>query len=461
MKNINKIVTLNIASVIILQGISFFTIPIFTRILGADQYGIYSVFESWIRIVTCIMGLGIHSSIGTGMYQFKGHYYEFRNSTLLFGTFLSIAIIGISIILIKPISAITDYDYPLILILMITGMSHFIINYVQGAYTYEKRADLNFVISLVLLLSTVALSIFLIQNIFATNKSLGRIYGVTVPYTIVALVMWVVFFMKKPIFIKREYCKYSLLMGLPIVFHSLSQNVLGQSDRIMMQSFMLSDTEIGVYSFYYTFSAVISTLLNAFNNSWVPFYYEDVDAENWEKLNKKCRNYMEVFSLIVIGFLMLSREVSYLLAGSEYQNGANLIPILTMAVYFTFMYQFLVNFEYFHKKTIFIAVGTVSAAILNIILNAIMIPLWGMYGAAIATAISYGGLFVMHYIIVTNMKDYKYHLRLKSFVPGLFAVCAGTLLFYSLENFWYIRWGFGVALGIFEIFRIYKRRTIF
>ena len=47
MKNINKITIMNICSTILLQGIAFFSAPIFTRLLGAEQYGYYSIFSSW------------------------------------------------------------------------------------------------------------------------------------------------------------------------------------------------------------------------------------------------------------------------------------------------------------------------------------------------------------------------------------------------------------------------------
>ena len=148
------------------------------------------------------------------------------------------------------------------------------------------------------------------------------------------------------------------------------------------------------------------------------------------------------------------------MADQSYWSGINIIPILVFAVYFTFMYQFPVNFEFFHKKTNIVAIGTVSAAILNIILNSIMIPSWGMYGAAIATSVSYGGLFIMHYVIVTHLKKYSYHLNVKIFLPSLIIVCFFAVIFYCLKNHWYIRWGGGIALGIFEIYRIYKRKTI-
>lgn len=149
------------------------------------------------------------------------------------------------------------------------------------------------------------------------------------------------------------------------------------------------------------------------------------------------------------------------MADSSYWIGIKVIPILTFAVYFTFMYQFPVNFEFFHKKTKIIAIGTVGAGVLNIILNFIMIPLWGMYGAAVATAISYLALFFVHYYIVTHMKNNSFHLKINIFIPGLIGMIIGFVAFYILAPWWYIRWGVGILMGCFELYRIYKRKSIF
>ena len=139
----------------------------------------------------------------------------------------------------------------------------------------------------------------------------------------------------------------------------------------------------------------------------------------------------------------------------------NVIPVLVIGIYFIFMYQFPVNFEFFHKKTKIIAVGTFSAAIVNIILNMFLIPKSGMYGAALATAVSYGLLFVAHYVIAVNMRGVKFHMDLKNFIPGLITVFIFSRLFYVADSFWIFRWILGISIGAFEMFKIIKRKRIF
>ena len=444
-----------------LQGIAFITTPLFTRLLGTTQFGTYSIFNSWVLILTCLMGAGISSSIGTGLYKFKNNYIVFRNSILLSSTLICLLEILIIILLSPFLSRVMGFSSGLVLLVGITAFAHYIVNFAQMAFIYEKKAGSNFILSVSLSIISVLFSVFLIYQVDSNSRYLGRIYGVASIYLLVAIIVWLLLYLKKPTLVKKEYLIYGITVGFPIVFHSLSQQILGQSDRIMMQMFEIATAEIGIYSMFYTLSSVLSTVLGALNNSWCPFYYDDVSEEKWEILDKKCKNYIELFTVLSVGFLLLSREVSYIMADESYWSGLNIIPILALAVYFTFMYQFPVNFEFFYKKTKIIAIGTVGAGIFNIILNTVMIPMWGMYGAAIATALSYLALFFAHYYIVTHMKDHPYHLKIKAFVPGIIGMGIGSILFYVLSPWWYMRWGLGLGLGCFELFRIYKRKSIF
>lgn len=461
-KNINKIVLLNISSTFLIQGISFLTIPIFTRLLGTSQFGLYSVFHSWTTLFVCFFGLGVSNSIGNGLYQFKSKYIDFRNSLLFFGTIISISIVFVGILATPFLISLLGYNAELIWLLLIISFSKFIIGFIQGACVYEKRAELNFFISIIISLGTVTLSLILILFSDESKRFYGKIIGECIVYIIISLIVWLKFFLEKPIGIKKAYCKFGLSIGFPVIFHTLAHNILTQSDRVMMQNMNISNSEIGIYSFFYTFTSVVITILTALNTSWCPFYYDDLHNNNWMHINKRGNNYIELFTVIECGFILLSREVSYFLVDKEYWTGINIIPILIISIYFIFMYQFQVNFEFFHKKTRIIALGSAITALMNIILNILLIPKYGMYGASVATGISYLLLFIMHYFIVKYMnKPDGGKFGFKKFTFSLFCIFITGILFYVLKDFWYIRWGIGGLLGIFELKKVIKRKSIF
>lgn len=452
----------NFLSTVITSGIAFITMPIFTRLLGAEQYGLYSVYHAWLTIFTCFIGFNVFSSLGTGHLKYGSRYLKFRDSVLLEGTLFGGAICLLLACLYPIIKPAFRYSFFMFATLLLHGLASFVTGFSHYAWVYEKRAARNMVVSTLLLISTSVLSIALLLG-WKHQAPLfyGRVIGLAIPHLIIAVVIWILLFKEYPSGYNKEYWRYGLHFGMPMVFHLLSHQVLGQSDRLMMQWMSVSNSDIGIYSFFYSFVAILSAVLNALNTSWTPFLYDDLAKENYDVLNKKVKNYVQIFTVMCLGFLLLSREVMKLFANSEYWPGAPLVPILVLVVYCTFFYQFAVNYEFFKEKPKYVAVGTVFAAVLNIILNAIMIPKWSMYGAAIATLISYAMLAILHTIIVKTWRIKRYPLLFTPVIVGLLIVIIGSVAYYVLSDYVWARWMLAVVIGSYLIIAVYRRKSIF
>lgn len=461
-KNENSQVFFNILSTMLSSGIAFFTMPLFTRLLGAEQYGLFSVYNSWLAIFTCIMGLNIGAGIGTGYYRFSDKYSKFISSTLVEGTLISIAMIFILMTLYLLPGKLFPYPFVIFILLIVQSFSQFVINFASMAWIYEKKASVNLCVSFCnVLLGTVASIVLLLK--WNNNEPLyfARVIGVAIPTIIIGIIVWIILFFKNPTVYHAEYWKFSFFFGLPMVFHQLSHQVLSQSDRVLMQAFGVNGQDIGIYSFYYSLTAVLTTIVWALNNSWCPFLYDGLKAKDYDRLNHKIQNYVQVFSVIVIVFVMLCKEASMLLANEEYWSGMPLVPFLVLIVYCTFFYQFGVNYEFFMAKPKFVAIGTTIAGVLNIILNTLFIPHWGMYGAAIATLISYCFLAVIHYSVVRLWKYEKYPLSDMPLAIGLATVIISCIGYKLLDGLMIVRWGIAACLCVYLVIEIWKRKTVF
>ncbi len=461
-KQINSESIYNISSSLILSGIAFFSMPIFTRLLGAEQYGKFALFNSWVTILVCFLGIKTQSALATGRLFFKEDYLKFRSSNLLCGTLSSLAIIFVILLFRGKISLWLGYNTNIILFLVFCAFSHYIVDFSHLAFLYEKKAKYNLLMSAVLSVSTVLLSVVLIKMSSFEESYLSRVVGVTIPYLIVSIFLWIYFYTQKPFGLDYQFIKYSIAFGFPLIFHSLAQTFLGQSDRIMMKYFSCSDQSIGIYSFFCTFSGVLVVLLNAFNTSWCPFYYDFLDKNDLHQIYSKTKNYLQMFTIMCCGFILLSREVFFFFASDDFLSGINLIPIQTFGIYCIFMYQFPVNYEFFNKKTLIISLGTVFSAITNIILNFFLIPIFGMYGAAIATSASYLLLFFAHFIIVKKLKTTKrFLLPLPIVLPFVLLLFITSVIFYVFSCLIVIRWLLATGLGIWFLYSLYLRKTIF
>ena len=204
----------------------------------------------------------------------------------------------------------------------------------------------------------------------------GRIIGISFTYIIIGTISAIFIFIKGKVFFNKEYWRFCIPLALPIVFHNLSGLILSQSDRVMLQ-YSSSFSYVGIYSLAYSFGSIISTIWNALNNSWVPFYYEFTNYNKNAELKEHTKNYTELFTVLSIGFILLSPEVYHVFAGKEYWGGTELITIFAMGFYMIFLYSFHVNYEFYNRKTVTIAIGTMGAAIINIILNYILIKQYG------------------------------------------------------------------------------------
>jgi len=459
--SINSQAFYNMLSTFVLTGINFLTMPIFTRVLGATNYGVYTIFNSWMIIFVCIMGMQTHGSLSTAQYVFKEDIDKYRASVLFLGTLSSLLVFLLCILFLDKLSVFFGLPAPIVIILLLCAFSNYVIGYRKEIFVVEKNARQNFYISVTLSITSITLSLLLVKKLENDNLYLSRVYGDFFPFFVAAVIFWIQIIMKRPVCFNKRYWKYCLSMCVPLIFHTLANDVLKQSDKIMLQNLGFNGADVGIYGFLCTFSHIVSIILAALNNTWIPFYFDDLNENAQERLNKKVKNYLELYTVIVCGFLLLSREVCYFFAGEEYWRGIDVIPILVLGVYFMFMYQFPVNFEFFNRKTKLIAIGTIASALVNISLNWLMIPLWGMYGAALATAVSYGLLFIAHYIVASNLKSMKFHMHMYNYYPGLLAIFVSVTLFYILKDYWIIRWSLGTILGGYELASLWKRKTVF
>ncbi len=461
--NVNSQTFYNLLSTIMRSGVVFITMPIFSRLLGTAQYGEYSIYVSWLTILGCFMGLNVKSSLGTGIIAFSKDYKRFRSSVLLEGTGACIVTVLVLLLLYKPLNIFVGYPFYLYCLLVFEAFAQFLIDYVNFAWVYEKNAKNNMILATITVATTSLLSIYLIfiWQWGEDYKFVGRAIGTAVPQILIGVFVWI--YISNACFPKydEKYWRYGLHFGLPMVIHLFSQQILVQSDRLMMKSMGIDSSDIGIYSFFYTFVAILTTILGALNNSWCPFLYDELKNRNYLALNKRVGYYVQLFTCLSLGFLLVSRETTYFFADSEYWAGMDLIPLFVIIIYTTYFYQFAVNYEIFNARTKYVAIGTSVAAISNIILNYLFIGRLGIWGAGIATLFSYIILAALHTILVKRWKYERYPLSYKFVWIGFGVVVLGSLAFYALAELIVVRWLLAVLVGCYLVWSIYKRKQVF
>ena len=135
-------------------------------------------------------------------------------------------------------------------------------------------------------------------------------------------------------------------------------------------------------------------------------------------------------------------------------------PILIVGYYLVFCYSFPVNYEFYLRRTKSIAIGTLSAAVLNIILNLALIPVLGLIGASLATLIAYGMLFLFHSIMVNRM-DINNGLPYVKLLVGILVVLVFAFLATLLRDITWLRLGIGFVIAILLARQLLKEKAFF
>ncbi|MBO8173588.1 MAG: oligosaccharide flippase family protein [Bacillaceae bacterium] len=398
-----------------IKGITFLTIPIFTRLLTPADYGVVSLYETWVAIFTIIIGLNLNTSITKGKYDFKDNYDAFVSSIIFLSVLLFFGYIVIFFLFGNFIENIIGLS-PILLYFLIF-QAYF--TFVRNSLIAKLRVEYNYkLVSVILILISILgtlLSIYFILFVFQERPFLGKILGSGILILIVGLVSLIYIITRS-----REklwnftYWKYGLALSTPLIFASLSGLLNAQFDRVIINKY-IGEVATGLYSFAYNIGMIVTVLAHALDQAWSPWVYESMENKKFDKIKSRGVTYRNVFSIAYAGLLFISPELIKIMADESYWKSLDIIPYIFIGYYFSYMYTLEVKTEFFYRKTGLISVGTLLSAIINIILNIIFVPKYGYVAAAITTSISFLFLFIFHYLITwkiikRSIYGFKFHV---------------------------------------------------
>ncbi len=418
------------------KGFAFLTVPIFTRILSTTDYGIVTTYNSWISILSMVMGFAIHMGIRAAFIDYKEKIDDFvsvtTTFTLLCGGVMCLFIGGGAYLL------RINVDLTLIVLCLLQGLATALVQnysmYLMMQYRYKFRTALMILPNLL----SVGASVFAILFVVKTDLYMGRIVPTALINAAFGLITVALVYARSHVLYNREYLKYGLAISMPLVLHGIALNILSQSDRTMI-TWLADASQTGVYSLIYNFSMIATVITTSLDGVWVPWFTERLKNREIKSINDLAVDYINLMTYAMVGVMFVGPEVVKLLASSKYWEGISIIPPVVLANYIIFAYTLYVNIEHFYKKTPYITVNTLIAAGSNLILNYIFIPLYGYVAAAYTTLFSYLLAFVLHARYAKKLEPDVYPL--KSFVRPLAHIFGAMIVFYLFMNEWYIRWG--------------------
>jgi O-antigen/teichoic acid export membrane protein len=439
----------------LLKGINFLTIPIFTRLMTTEHYGIYSTYMTYDAIISVFIAFALHSSLKNAKYKYNEKFDDYVSSILILPVmFLAVLLVGVNVFC-QPMSRLLELNRGILNVLFIHAFANSIVTIYNGKLGLDYKYQDFLKISFVNTVSNLVLSLALMFTLYANERYMGRILGSALPLVVIAVVIyWKSFQKAKPRF-NKEYWKFGLNYSLPIIPHGISQIILSSFDRIMIKN-LVGTSEAGIYSLGCNIEQLVKITTTSLDTVWGPWFYERMNENDHESI-KKCSTWYAYGMFVFLSCLIFGAPEIVKIMGSEaYQDAKYVVIPLLACTFFTFLYTLPATVEYYYQKTKMIALGTMGAALLNIVLNYFCIKAFGYQAAAYTTLTAYVAYFVFHYLIAKKIAGVQlFHTAaLCKYIAGIFVVSAVAL---ALIEFFVLRWAIMLVFFAVNGWIFYKK----
>ncbi|MCD8331652.1 MAG: oligosaccharide flippase family protein, partial [Oscillospiraceae bacterium] len=422
------------------RGIQFLTTPIYTRLLSTEDYGMYSVFMTWLNILTVFATLNLSSGpYYNGMLKYEKEGDRYTSSIQTLGVLCTAVCFLIFTALYPLIQGVIGLPYHLAALMFVVTLVNpaFLFWSVQQRLNYKYRA----LILVTVINSALAPIIGIALVVFGGCHYEGIIYGYVFGNLIVCGCFFIRNYVKGRQVYSKPYWRYATKLGIPLIPHYLSQMVLGQSDRVMIKYFC-GASDAGIYSLAYQVSLIMNLVITGINNSLTPWMYRSLRDKAYKQIKKSTTQLILLIGILSTIAMLIAPEIVAILGTREYLSAVWIIPPVMLSACITFAYCMWGTVLFFFEETKKVAVATSSGAIINVILNALLIPRFGFLAAAYTTLIGYAIIAFFYWYFLKkvcreNAIDTKTLFDFRAtmcILGGLLIISMAVLLLYRFYN---------------------------
>ena len=380
------------------RGMAVITVPIFTRLLTTEQYGLCSIYFAWFEIFVLFTSLKMpYEGLNNGLIRHEEDKDGYASAVLGLITVLTIGMFILYLIFGRWIDVFTGLNR----VVMVLMFVQVFFNPALALWTNREKFDFRYRLPVVVTILSALLApvISVLAVLFTDYKAEGRIAGTVAVQAIFGLICYFLIFGKGKKFYVKEYWHFALGFNLPLVFYYMSQTILNDADRIMIQHY-IGTGEAGIYNVGYSAASLVRLLVSAINGSLNPWMYRKLKSGEYREISGVVNAIGLFFGAAILGLCMFAPDLIRILAARDYYAAIWIVPPVAVSIFYLFLYQVFANVEMYYGKNQGAALISILAAVANVILNAIAIPIWGYQAAGWTTLICYMLLAVLHYILM-------------------------------------------------------------
>ena len=373
--------------------LAFLLLPIYARYLSPEDYGIIST----VGIIAFLAGTILSLKQDAAVLRL---YYDYRDSEeglrkylgtvmILVASFAFFAALFLSLSG-RPLFdlLLSGFPFPFVLyglwIGVFTGLSlipMMLLRVREQAFRFALLQVASFLV-------TAALIIYFV--VYRREGALGQVKGMLFG-TAAFFAIYLSFLVKEVrLGFSFRHAKETILYGLPLIPQGIAEWVIGGSDRFFLVNYS-SLTSVGLYSLGYTLGSAVNVFIFSIQQALGPFFFSTAsNQEEAEKVLPRIATYFTLaVSFVVIIVSIFAREVITVMADPHYLRASVIVPIIASLYLFRPLALFASYGILYRKRPSLLVLNILISAALNLILNFLLIPPYGMMGAAFATWITY------------------------------------------------------------------------
>lgn len=249
--------------------------------------------------------------------------------------------------------------------------------------------------------------------------------------------------------------------GLPILIAGIAFAVNEHFDKIILGKLLpenIAKAEVGVYSACYKLALFMTLYATAFRLGIEPFFFSYAQQKNASATYAQITKYFIVFgAIILVGVLVFIDVLKvFLLQNKAYWEAIGVVPLILVANFFLGIYTNLSVWYKLNNKTHIGAYISIVGALVTLVLNFWLIPLYSYYGSAVATIFAYGSMMFLSYYL--GQKQYPIPYPIKEI-----SIYLGSSIAIGFGVFYFLRAQYWITIPVLALYLgwIYKQEKIF
>lgn len=387
---------------VLIKATNFFLLPLYTKYLSPEQMGISDTIINLMSIVFPLLVMAFDSAFGAFYYEDESEDYKKRilNTTFFFLLVMSCLVV-IPVLASDFLSELmfdTDaYSFAIDIAMFSVAVNMWFLPF-SLLIRIQNRMTIFSVINFVASLSMILLNVY-----FVTVLNL-EYFSLILSNLLIHILQLIMFFSAAKTTISIRHFDKTLFMrmlqyALPMVPMILSNWLLALSDRYVLLYYK-GEYEVGIYSIAARFMSVLTLVTNAIFTAFSAYAFSTKNDNDAKRQYVFVLDAVHIFLFIITMCVSIfAKEILWIMVDPEYYSATPIIgPLLLGQVCYSA--NTIVGYGFaFEKKSYYFLVPAFSGAIVNLVLNIILIPKWGALAAAWTTFIGYAVMLIISYIL--------------------------------------------------------------